>query len=162
MNLVPVSEIPMPPAINAVGLDDLINTYKLCKQMEVLCSESNGIGLSAVQVGIPLKLFVVNFKDHYEYFINCEYSAVDNAELVESIEGCLSLPDRFFVVKRHPAVHVKGYRLSADCKLETFEGDFKGLYAIVVQHEIDHHNGVMIDTIGKEYLISPRRRRENT
>ena len=160
MNIVPVSEIPMPPSIEEVEFKNPIGLYKICKDMEVLCDKSNGIGLSAVQVGLPLKLFVVKFKDHYEYLLNCEYTSVDKSELVESIEGCLSLPGRFFVVKRYPAVCVSGWRLSSNCEIQPHKADYNGLYAVVMQHEIDHHRGVMIDSIGKEYLFSTKNREQ--
>lgn len=154
MRLVPLSEMPFPPAIQDADLANPIEIYKVCKEMEVLCSKSNGIGLSAVQVGIPLKLFIVDFRqNNYGYFLNCEYVPVDGTAVTESIEGCLSLPDRFFVVNRHAAVRVKGWHLTPDAKIEAFEKDFKGLYGVVMQHEIDHHNGIMIDSIGKEYLL---------
>jgi peptide deformylase len=166
--IVEVKDIPKFADVQDVPLDDPMKIYKLCRKMEVICEEQQGIGLSAVQVGIPLKLFLVKSdgtgdfaeKDKYGYFVNCDYQEVTE-EHIASMEGCLSLrsPDgrtRIFHVERWKTVRVTGFKLvdigqpkfnDIDKKLEVEE------QGIVFQHEIDHQKGVLISDIGTEIAL---------
>jgi peptide deformylase len=87
MTLVKPADI---PAAGPTPLDNLIPLFRVCTQMERLCTDSDGIGLSAVQVGIPWKLYIILNRrtDTYEYFIDCEYEGI--GEKQTSLEGCLS------------------------------------------------------------------------
>jgi peptide deformylase len=161
MQIIPVEEI---PKAEDVPLDNLMKIYKVCLDMEKVCKE--GVGISAVQVGIPWKLFLVRYYDHFEYYINCEYEPlVDvNQKHFQSIEGCLSLRNkdgsfRQFLVERFPKIKVKGKRLRVnnDLTLEDIDINFENdKYAIILQHEIDHFLGVegLISNIGKEIEIT--------
>lgn len=153
--LVPVADIPQ---ATDVPTDELLAVFRLITQMEQLCDAQNGIGLSAVQVGIPWKLFVVQRGIGYEYYINCEY--VGFGEKGKSIEGCLSLRDKFgnlrrFEVDRFSSVQIKGQQLiispeSPSLILEDVNRTESGLYSVVFQHEIDHQRNILISEIGKE------------
>lgn len=151
----------IPDAIDA-PTDKLIDLFRLITQMEHLCTEQNGIGLSACQVGIPWKLFVVQRDIKYEYYINCEYIGI--GEKIKSIEGCLSLKKddgslRRFEVDRYSMVRIIGKQIkvsnSPSLILEDIDRIETDLYAIVFQHEIDHQfkREKMIDKIGKEIEI---------
>jgi peptide deformylase len=150
------------PVAGDTPTTNLLDVFRVITQMERICSDSKGIGLSAVQVGVPWKLFIVLRGDRYEYYLNCEYTGVGDAK-GKSIEGCLSLRDtegrlRRFEVERFPVVTVKGKRLILDdeapaLKLEDVNSVERGLYAVVFQHEIDHQNNVLISDIGKELEI---------
>lgn len=129
--------------------------------MEQICTAQNGIGLSAVQVGIPWKLFIVQRGAGYEYYIDCEYNGTGCKG--KSIEGCLSLRDaqghlRRFEVERHETVTVTGKRLkisdSPSLVLEDVNQTEKGLYAVVFAHEIDHQNDILISDIGTEVELT--------
>ena len=160
ISIVPVTDIPQ--AVE-VPTDNLLSIFRTVTQMEQLCNAQNGIGLSAVQVGIPWKLFVVQRGTGYEYYVNCEYSGI--GEKAKSIEGCLSLKDeqgqlRRFEVDRYAAVLVKGKQLKVTdtpaLVLEDVNRVEHDLYAVVFQHEIDHFSGreKMIDVIGIEIELS--------
>lgn len=146
------------PKAEPVPLDNLLDIFKIAVSMENLCQKESGIGLSAVQCGIPWSFFVVNRNDQYEYYLNCEY--VGLGEKVKSIEGCLSLRNksgelRRFEVDRFNKVNILGKELKVvDGKLVLFDVDKteEDLYAVVFQHEIDHNfkREKMIDKIGKE------------
>lgn len=168
MNLVPVGDIPKPEDIKEVSLDDLAEVYKICNRMKEVCEVENGLGLSAVQVGIPLKLFLVksdkaskfNKSSDYGCFLNCEYKAGDNSEEVMSIEGCLSIKSetgkmRHFQVKRYTEVLVNGYKLNEEMELEEIVDIPIGVseQSVVFQHEIDHHSGILISDIGQEIFL---------
>lgn len=152
--LVPPDQIPV--AIDC-PTDDLMSLYRLAVKMENLCTEQDGIGLSAVQIGIPWRLFIVRRGRQYEYYLNCEYKG--SGEKQRSIEGCLSLktPEgilRRFEVERFPSIAIKGKRLRLSHQpglvLEDFEETETGLYGVVFQHEIDHCFQVLISDIGRE------------
>ena len=161
MNIVEVAQIPTAEDTKEVPLDDLMAVYKVCTDMEKVCTESNGIGISAVQVGIPWKLFLVRHPDGYRYYLNCEYEPVDDSAKVPSIEGCLSITTetggpRHFLVERYGKVRIRGYRLDDMCGLRLEDVDMElelNQLGVVFQHEIDHHNSVLISDIGREIEI---------
>jgi peptide deformylase len=108
-----------------------------------------GVGLAANQIGIPLRLFVVNMgietdKDNLITLINPEITAMEGSEIGE--EGCLSIPNMFAEVNRAIQIEVKAFDLNGnDVRFET-----KGYLARALQHEMDHLNGVLFwDSLGK-------------
>ena len=131
---------------------------QLAEQMlETLHATGNGIGLAATQVGILKRLIIVHIgeEDDEEY----EPLVLFNPELLSSEgeivaeEGCLSIPDVTADVKRPEKIVVEGI----DVENESIRIEADGLLARVLQHEIDHLNGVLfIDRIGglKRRLLS--------
>jgi peptide deformylase len=156
-SIVSVEDIPL--AVET-PVDDLFNLFRVITAMEQICTIQDGIGLSAVQVGIPWKLFIVKRNDEYEYYVNCEYDGIGEKE--KSIEGCLSLRDSFgnlrrFEVDRYPSILLKGKQLKvldSSLILEDVDRLEVDLYSVVFQHEIDHHRNVLISNIGKEIEFS--------
>lgn len=122
---------------------------QLAEQMlETLYATGNGIGLAATQVGILKRLIIVDIgeEDDETYvplvLFNPEFLSFDGEIIVE--EGCLSIPDVTAEVKRPEIIVVEG--LDVQNKPIRIEAD--GLLARVLQHEIDHLNGVLfIDRI---------------
>jgi len=152
--ILPAEEIPK--AKDAL-LDDPMSLFRLAANMEPVCEREEGIGLSAVQVGVPLKFFIIKVGRNFEYFVNCEYDGV--GEKQKSIEGCLSLKKedgsfRRFEVDRFSAIKLTGKQLkitnTPSVVLEDVSRLEIGLRAIVLQHEIDHGNDILISQIGKE------------
>ena len=146
MKIVPVDEI---PESADVPLDNLMQTYAILQKMVTICKSRQGIGLSAVQVGLPLKMFIVQC---YQFYLNCEYRSIGE-ETQESMEGCLSVEGRY-LVNRYPKIHVKSKQLVMNEKgqpdLVDIDKDIEGHLAIVFQHEIDHQNGILISDIGRK------------
>ena len=109
-----------------------------------------GIGLAAIQIGVPRRVVTVDLakKDdpaEPQVFINPEvvWSSDDKATYEE---GCLSIPEYYEEVERPKSVRVKF--LDRDGKPQEIEAD--GLLGTCLQHEIDHLNGVLfIDHISK-------------
>jgi len=105
-----------------------------------------GVGLSAVQVKWPVRMFAMRTTDSVQTFVNPEIVSVDgDAEM--KTEGCLSLPGIFNEVARYPNVVI----VAND--METWERksfDLEGLEAQCAQHEIEHMDGLMamVDNIG--------------
>jgi len=128
---------------------------------------ANGVGLAAQQVGLNLKLFVIDTiqvekeenkgKGIKKAFINAEILEEEGDEWAYE-EGCLSIPDVRGEVDRQPVIRIR-YQ---DESFETFEETFDGINARVIQHEYDHTQGkLFIEKLGpvKKQLI--RRKLEN-
>ena len=102
-----------------------------------------GIGLAAPQVGVSKRLLVIDISSKEEkiplvVLINPEITEADG--LVDSEEGCLSLPDYTTVVKRADRLIVKGL----DREGNPVEMECTELLARAIQHEIDHLDGVLL------------------
>lgn len=115
---------------------------QIVQQMFDLMYEANGVGLAANQINLPLRLFVVNLQGNREegeelVFINPVISRAKNTD--EGEEGCLSLPGVYGKVIRPRQVRVNAYNLAG----EEYEADVDGMFARVVQHELDHLDGVL-------------------
>ena len=141
--------------------DNLLDVFRVITQMEKICTDQDGIGLAATQLGVPWNLCVILRDEKYEYYLNCSYVGI--GEKQKSIEGCLSLRNstgklRRFEVDRFSTVSVKGKRLkisdSPSLILEDVDKVEHGLFAHVFQHELDHISREnMIDRIGVEIEI---------
>ena len=112
--------------------------------------EAPGIGLAAIQIGVPQRVVTMDLAKKDEpkapqVFINPEVTwRSDEKSAAE--EGCLSIPDYYEEVERPAAIKVKF--LDLDGKQHEIEAS--GLLATCLQHEIDHINGVLfIDHISK-------------
>jgi peptide deformylase len=109
-----------------------------------------GIGLAAIQIGVPLRVVTMDLakKDDEKeplIFINPEVTWASEEKSAYD-EGCLSIPEYYEEVERPQRVKVK--YLDLDGKQHEIEAD--GLLATCLQHEIDHLNGVLfIDHLSK-------------
>ena len=115
---------------------------RMVREMFALMYASNGIGLAANQVDLPLRLFIVNLSakpDEGEelVFINPVLSKPKGNE--DSEEGCLSFPELYGPVTRPKQITVQAYNL----KGEEIRAGLNGMLARVVQHEYDHLDGVL-------------------
>ena len=98
-----------------------------------------GLGLAAPQVGISLRLMVVDTEEGHgpRALINPEI--VDRTGQVVAEEGCLSIPGVFAPLARAEWVRLRAQ--DADC--QPVEIEARGLFARVIQHEMDHLDGVL-------------------
>ncbi|RPJ27172.1 MAG: peptide deformylase [Planctomycetaceae bacterium] len=106
--------------------------------MLALMRAHEGIGLAAPQVGIAQRLFVAEIHGRSVCLVNPEIAARAGSDRM--LEGCLSLPGVQVDIERDRQVEVQGY----DAYGRRRRHCVKGLWARVVQHEIDHLNGVLI------------------
>ena len=102
-----------------------------------------GIGLAAIQIGVPKRVIVMDLAREGEepqpqFFVNPEITWSSD-ELVACEEGCLSIPDIYDEVERPAQVKIK--YLNRDG--ETVEEEADGLYAVCIQHEMDHLQGIV-------------------
>jgi len=109
-------------------IDDMIETMQ----------QINGVGLAAPQVGVPLRVIVLQMPEEAPIaIINPEI--VKRAGEQEVTEGCLSIPGYFGEVKRSASVTVKGRnRQGKAIRIKATD-----LMAEALEHEIDHLNGVL-------------------
>jgi len=104
-----------------------------------------GYGLAAPQVGVLLRLIVVDVEDELYVLINPEIVKTSE-ERVLGVEGCLSLPGIEAEVERAKAIMVEGFTPQG----ERVSIEAEDLLARVIQHEIDHLDGILfIDYLGR-------------
>ena len=160
LQIVPPNEIPAALDNELMAQVTASDLAYLGSLMANLCLQKNGVGLSAVQVGIPLPFFVASENQNdFIYLYYCEYEGTDNK--ISSIEGCLSLLDksgqtRRFLLSRYKTILCKGKKVVSygdRIQLEGCEVEYDGFMSIVRQHEIDHHNFKLISELGKEIQI---------
>ncbi len=120
----------------------------LAADMAETMYDAPGIGLAAPQIGKSLRLIVVDIsknEDEDDEEEKKEYLAMINPEIVEKEgaqvdeEGCLSLLDLTADVQRFQKVKVKYQDLAG----EAMELEAEDRFAVVLQHEIDHLNGIL-------------------
>lgn len=111
---------------------------KLVRDMAVTMEQEDGAGLAAPQISKNIRLIVINIKDGVLAMVN---PVITKASLLKEWgeEGCLSVPGIFGQVKRHKKIKCKF--LDTKGKLRYIEAE--GMMARVIQHEIDHLNGIL-------------------
>lgn len=111
----------------------------LLPEMVETMHKENGIGLAAPQINKSIRLAVAEVDDTVYYLINPEITSYSQEKILFE-EGCLSLPGQFFPIIRSEEVTVK-YQNEKGLpkKLRA-----TGLLAIVIQHEVDHLDGILI------------------
>jgi peptide deformylase len=106
--------------------------------------EAPGIGLAAIQVGVARRVIVMDISRGEDapreprYFVNPEILWTSE-ETAPYEEGCLSVPEIYDEVERPARVRLRYLNYQG----ETVEEEAEGLYAVCIQHEIDHLNGVL-------------------
>jgi peptide deformylase len=110
---------------------------KLLDDMAQTMYNADGVGLAAPQVGVSLRVIVINVDEELIELINPVIIKTEGCELGN--EGCLSIPGVFGEVERFAEVTVKG--LNRYGKTITITGT--GLLSRALQHEIDHLNGIL-------------------
>lgn len=113
-----------------------------------------GVGLAAPQVGLQLRVVVIDIKRNGKkplVLINPTFEPVSE-EMVDSTETCLSFPELAGSVKRYKAVRVR----AKDMNFEDMEFESDSFLGIVCQHEIDHLNGqVYVDKTEHPFQSKP-------
>ena len=121
-------------------MDDMLDTMY----------DAPGIGLAAIQIGVPKRIIVMDIskdedKKEPRYFIN-PIIKNKNKEKAKYEEGCLSVPDQFAEIERPNKCEVE--YLDYDGKKQLLKAD--GLLATCIQHEMDHLDGILfIDYLSK-------------
>lgn len=147
-------------AAKVAAIDESVKTL-IADMIETMYA-ANGIGLAAVQVGVALRVIVLDVPDEEPHDDDDDrprrrvkgknLMALVNPEIVSATgervfeEGCLSLPGETANVKRAANIRIKA--LNRDGKPVEFDAD--GLLAIALQHETDHLDGIVfIDRVSR-------------
>lgn len=153
MSLRPILKYPDPllrqPTRKVDVIDDPVRT--LVADMVETMYARRGAGLAAIQVGSPLKIFIVEASvaggdenDHPVVFINPRIEWL-SGETETADEGCLSFPGIYVPVKRSLAARVH----ALDLRGKEFSTEGQALYARAMQHEHDHLVGrLLVDFVG--------------
>ena len=131
---------------------------KLIADMWETMKNANGCGLASPQIGLPIRLFVMDSKTTFEnldeadreiYFDKDDKGILEtfinakiierSAELWEDDEGCLSIPNLSQKVKRHWTITIEYYNKDFQPQTKTFSGTT----ARMIQHEYDHTEGIL-------------------
>ena len=123
---------------------------KLMDDMLETMYSANGIGLAAIQIGVPKRIIVMDIskdknKKEPRYFVN---PVIKNKDRLKSTyeEGCLSVPNQFAEIDRPKNCDVEYLDYNGEKKLLKAEG----LLATCIQHEMDHLEGILfIDYLSK-------------
>ncbi len=140
------------PVLRKVA-EDITPNYpelkELIENMYETLERSEGIGLAAPQVGLPIRVVVINldiisddlpeYKGYIHAFINPHIVEADDTKTETMEEGCLSLPGIHEPVKRPTRIHVT----YMDENFEAHDEWVEGYLARVMQHEFDHLEGRM-------------------
>ena len=152
--------------------EPVMDPYELAEGLHEIRRKDGGIGLAAPQVGIDTRALVIGMgdlqtegtEDYDQVFFNPVITSVEGKETY-MIEGCLSFPGLFVKVKRHEDIVLQW---------ETEEGSectetFSGITSRILQHEIDHLNGVTfikranrfhLEQARKQMKLSARRKKK--
>jgi peptide deformylase len=139
------------PSVKVETIDEDI--LQLIQDMGETMFHEPGVGLAAPQVGVNKRILVYNVQaaDPEDDGSDEKFAALINPEIIEASgsfvsenEGCLSVEDFRADVKRYEKVTVR----ALDVDGNTLEFDTRGLMAVILQHEIDHLDGILfIDRI---------------
>ena len=132
--------------VDKVGVEE----RKLMDDMLETMYAANGIGLAAIQIGVPKRIIVMDIskdenKKEPRYFVN---PIIRNKDTLKSTyeEGCLSVPNQFAEIDRPKKCDVEYLDYNGEKKLLRAEG----LLATCIQHEMDHLEGILfIDYLSK-------------
>ena len=125
--------------MKAEDCKDFTVLESLVKEMFETMFKSGGIGLAAPQVGYNLNLFIINHGEGLT-FINAKILPSRNARIIQSDEGCLSLPGVRVTVPRFDKFTFEAVDLTG--KIKKYQ--YCGMMGIIAQHETDHLIGKLI------------------
>ena len=136
--------------------EPVMDPYELSDELQKIRVEGGGIGLAAPQVGINTQVLVIgmgNFQtegaeDYNQVFFNPNIISMGD-EKAYMIEGCLSYPGLFVKVKRHKSMVMEWWTEEDTRCEETFDG----ITSRILQHEVDHLNGITFIKRAERYHL---------
>ncbi len=138
-------------------VDKIDNSLKsLINDMAEKMYQHKGVGLAAPQIGILKRIIIVDIGEGLTVLANPKIITTSGKQIAS--EGCLSIPGIYLDIERAEDIIVEG--LDEDGVYTQIEA--KGLFARVLQHEIDHLEGVLIiDRVPKKRIKSLKQELEN-
>ncbi len=132
----------------------ILNIISQMKKTLVSADKPKGVGLAAPQIGIPLRIFIAKpeKESQIEVFINPQiiYKSEELAQLQrpagdkseksdKKLEGCLSIPNIWGYLKRAKSLRLRFMDINGKLR----EKDYSGFMATIIQHEVDHLDGIL-------------------
>ncbi|MEQ1608624.1 MAG: peptide deformylase [Hyphomonadaceae bacterium] len=160
MAIRPILTVPDPVLKQVSKRVDVVTdeTRALMDDMLETMYAAPGVGLAAVQVGVPQRVIVMDLakegeKPEPRYFVNPEIlETIDEMQTYE--EGCLSVPDFYDEVERPKRVKLRYQNYQGE-KIEEWA---EGMYAVCIQHEMDHLQGTLfidhLSRLKRSYAIN--------
>ncbi|MFH0928695.1 MAG: peptide deformylase [bacterium] len=122
-------------------IDDMIETMHT----------ENGVGLAAPQVDKSLRIITTSHEGRAEAFVNPSLSKLSWSKVM-SDEGCLSIPGVYGIVRRHRSARLTAF--SREGKPISIK--VSGVFAVILQHEIDHLDGILFTDKVVKYTNPPK------
>ena len=131
-----------------VAVFDAAQMNELLADMEDTMRALNGAGIAAPQIGVSLRVVIFEMQENprYPHVAPIPFTVLINPrleplgdEMEEGWEGCLSVPGLRGVVPRYRRLRYSGL----DAQGQSFESTVEGFHARVVQHEVDHLDGIL-------------------
>jgi len=147
LNIITIDEDPgklLSQPCKTVPLDKIKDYSDLAHDMLDMAKSIGALGLAANQVGVNRRLFVLTNGSIIVF--NPEIIAKSNF-ITSREEGCLSVPDKRFDIRRAKTIVIRGYDVEGN---EFTLKPKKKMDAIAIQHEIDHLNGFTLNDLGKQ------------
>lgn len=119
--------------------------HELLDNMYDTMKKEQGVGLAAIQVNVPKRVLITNIPDDKEEYDDTEKMEFINPKIIKKSgevvekEGCLSVPNFFEEVTRYDEIVVR----FQDRFGEEYEMETNGYFAVIIQHELDHLNGIL-------------------
>jgi len=127
--------------------DPMVDPKELAQKLHFHMIRNDGLGISACQIGIPLRAFAMRIEQDTPFVLfNPRIVNVSEKEIPMK-EGCLSFPLLFLNVRRPDAVRLR-YQTETG---ETVTNQFIGMTARIALHEMDHMNGVVFTSRASQY-----------
>ncbi|MCF6775854.1 peptide deformylase [Thiotrichales bacterium 19X7-9] len=121
---------------------------QLISDMEAVMRDKKGVGIAAPQIGVNKRVILYGFEKNERYpnekeipltvLVNPEYEPI-NDEMELGMEGCLSVPGLRGMVSRYKHIKFSAF----DQTGEKIEQQVSGFHARIIQHEIDHLDGIL-------------------
>lgn len=146
--------------ISSIANWDGLQIREIIDELKAAAIKLNLRGLSAPQLGVPLRVCVINLsyvQDSFLILVNPVISERSDRSFL-SRETCASFPDERSIVFRHEFVKV----LFEDESGAFISREFTGGSAAIVQHEVDHLDGILMYDRMAQFLRNPEKPNENT
>jgi peptide deformylase len=122
-------------------------------------TQQHGIGIAAPQIGISMQIALVDVSSRVpgaKALVLINPKLLSFSEPYPSREGCMSIPDYTSLISRYRSVRAGWYDLDGNYR----EGDFTGIEAVCIQHEIDHLGGILfidrVVSLKRDLIPRPR------
>jgi peptide deformylase len=137
------SDILLKPSVEWNGTPEELT--KLVDDLTATLAMAGGVGLAAVQIGIPTRVAIVRVQQIPSTIVLVNPIIIPRPNtLYTTSEGCLSVPTDTVTLDRHREIDVIGARFRSDPEDTGYQKSFSNLAAQAIQHEVDHMDGKLI------------------